>query len=112
MRHAGPAQRHAPDLGYGVLIGALRRKFLPLEQEQQITAIDELMHGRTTLVIAHRLSTLRSVDEIIVFEHGAVVEHGARSDLIGDDESRFAGLLALALEREQPDGATGSEVTP
>jgi len=83
------------------------------ETERRLeTAIDELMHGRTTLVIAHRLSTLRSVDEIIVFEHGAVVEHGARSDLIGDDESRFAGLLALALEREQPDGATGSEVTP
>lgn len=63
-------------------------------------AISELMQGRTTLVIAHRLSTLRSVDEIMVFEHGQVVEHGARADLIGDDYSKFANLLALSLERE------------
>jgi len=81
------------------------------ETERRLeAAVDELMRGRTTLVIAHRLSTLRNVDEIIVFEHGAVVEHGARSDLIGDDESRFAGLLALALEREQPDDTAGSGV--
>ena len=66
-------------------------------------AVVELMRGRTTLVIAHRLSTLRSVDEIIVFDHGRVVEHGDRADLVGDDDSRFARLLALALD---------SEVTP
>ena len=63
-------------------------------------AVVELMRGRTTLVIAHRLSTLRSVDEIIVFDHGRVVEHGDRADLVGDDDSRFARLLALALDSE------------
>ena len=63
------------------------------------------MRGRTTLVIAHRLSTLRSVDEIVVFEHGRVVEHGDRADLVGDDDSRFARLLAMALEREDDAGS-------
>jgi ABC-type multidrug transport system fused ATPase/permease subunit len=79
------------------------------ETERRLeAAVVELMRGRTTLVIAHRLSTLRSVDEIIVFDHGRVVEHGDRSDLVGDDDSRFARLLALALDSETP----RAEVTP
>jgi len=74
------------------------------ETERRLeAAVVELMRGRTTLVIAHRLSTLRSVDEIIVFEHGRVVEHGDRADLVGDDDSRFARLLALALDSESAD---------
>jgi ABC-type multidrug transport system fused ATPase/permease subunit len=83
------------------------------ETEQRLeAAVVELMRGRTTLVIAHRLSTLRSVDEIIVFEHGRVVEHGDRSDLVGDDESRFARLLALALDSETAsDTAVGVSTT-
>jgi ABC-type multidrug transport system fused ATPase/permease subunit len=71
-------------------------------------AVAALMEGRTTLVIAHRLSTLRSVDEILVFEHGRVVEHGERIELIGDDDSKFANLLTLSLEREN--APTNSEV--
>jgi ABC-type multidrug transport system fused ATPase/permease subunit len=79
------------------------------ETEQRLeTAIVELMRGRTTLVIAHRLSTLRSVDEIVVFDHGRVVEHGERADLVGDDESRFARLLALALDGETVGGAVAA----
>jgi ABC-type multidrug transport system fused ATPase/permease subunit len=79
------------------------------ETERRIeAAVVELMRGRTTLVIAHRLSTLKSVDEIIVFEHGRVIEHGDRTDLVGDDDSRFARLLAIALDGEQrPLSTTG-----
>jgi ABC-type multidrug transport system fused ATPase/permease subunit len=65
-------------------------------------AIAELLRGRTALVIAHRLSTLQRVDEIVVFDHGRMVEHGDRSDLVGDDDSRFNRLLTLSLEIEQP----------
>jgi ABC-type multidrug transport system fused ATPase/permease subunit len=78
------------------------------DTEQRLeAAVVELMRGRTTLVIAHRLSTLRSVDEIIVFDHGRVVEHGDRADLVGDDDSRFARLLALALDSESADEQPG-----
>ena len=62
------------------------------------------MRGRTTLIIAHRLSTLRSVDEIVVFDHGRIIEHGTRVDLVGDDASRFARLLTMSLESEQAQG--------
>ena len=72
------------------------------ETEHRIeAAVVELMRGRTTLVIAHRLSTLKSVDEIIVFDRGRIIEHGDRVDLVGDDDSRFARLLAIALDGEQ-----------
>ena len=44
--------------------------------------MDELMEGRTTFVIAHRLSTVRNADAIIVLEHGQIVERGSHEDLI------------------------------
>ncbi len=39
-------------------------------------ALKVLMQGRTTFVIAHRLSTIRDADQVVVLEHGKMVEHG------------------------------------
>jgi ATP-binding cassette, subfamily B, bacterial len=75
----------------------------PATEQRLEHAIAELVRGRTTLVIAHRLSTLRHVDEIVVLDHGRVVEHGDRSALVADDDSRFHHLLRLALDDEQPE---------
>ena len=44
-------------------------------------ALDELMHGRTTFIIAHRLSTVRTADKIIVMNEGRVVEQGTHDSL-------------------------------
>ena len=44
--------------------------------------MDSLMKGRTTFVIAHRLSTVRNADEIIVLEHGKIIERGSHDQLI------------------------------
>ena len=44
--------------------------------------MDGLMKGRTSFVIAHRLSTVRNADEIIVLEHGKIIERGAHDELI------------------------------
>ena len=46
--------------------------------------MDKLMHGRTTFVIAHRLSTVRNSDCIMVLEQGRIIERGTHDELIGE----------------------------
>jgi ABC-type multidrug transport system fused ATPase/permease subunit len=45
-------------------------------------ALDRLLHGRSSLVIAHRLSTVRRADEILVVEHGRIVQRGTERELL------------------------------
>lgn len=54
-------------------------------------ALDEVMKGRTTFVIAHRLATIRNADRILVFEQGQVVESGSFEELVAKG-GRFAAL--------------------
>lgn len=56
----------------------------------------ELLAGRTTLVIAHRLATLVDVDHIAVLEAGRLVEYGPRAELASDPTSRFSRLLVAS----------------
>ena len=44
--------------------------------------MDELMNGRTTFVIAHRLSTVRNANAIMVLEHGEIIERGTHEELL------------------------------
>ena len=55
-------------------------------------AMDELSHGRTTFVIAHRLATIRGADRIIVMKEGRIVEVGSHPELV-DREGAYAKLL-------------------
>ena len=45
-------------------------------------ALDRLMEGRTTLIIAHRLTTIRNADQIIVLQDGRVAERGSHDELV------------------------------
>jgi ATP-binding cassette subfamily B protein len=64
------------------------------EVEAQIEeALDELMRGRTSLVIAHRLSTVQSADQILVLHHGEIRERGTHGELL-----RRGGLYARLHE--------------
>lgn len=58
-------------------------------------AFDALMEGRTSFVVAHRLSTIRDASLILVMKDGKVVERGMHSDLVGAGGlySKLAGAL-------------------
>ena len=49
------------------------------------SAIERLVEGRTTFAIAHRLSTLRKADKLLILEHGEIVEQGSHDELVGND---------------------------
>lgn len=61
-------------------------------------ALDRLMEGRTTLVIAHRLSTVKGADRVAVLDAGTVVEQGAHDTLVAED-----GLYRRLVERQFQD---------
>jgi ATP-binding cassette subfamily B protein len=67
---------------------------LDTETERAVQqAFDTLSAGRTTITIAHRLSTVRNADQIVVLDHGLVVERGTHATLVADD-GRYAALAA------------------
>jgi len=88
---------------------------LDSRSEQAIQAeLDRIAEGRTTLMIAHRLSTIMAADEILVMEHGRIVERGTHRDLL-ERGGHYAQMWALqqleAAERESEESAVsvGSE---
>ncbi|MEL6688163.1 MAG: ABC transporter ATP-binding protein, partial [Pseudomonadota bacterium] len=65
-------------------------------------AMIDLMEGRTTLIVAHRLSTVRDVDRILVFDRGRIVEEGPHNVLIQKIGGRYRELYEM--QSEQPLG--------
>ena len=59
-------------------------------------ATDELLRGRTAVIVAHRLASLDRVDDIAVVDGGRIIEHGERRALAADPDSHFAALLRAA----------------
>ena len=72
---------------------------LDSESEQKIQlAFDRLMQGRTTIVIAHRFSTIRNARTIHVMENGRLVASGSHQELVGDETSLYAHLYRLQYQ--------------
>lgn len=55
-------------------------------------SLERLMKGRTTLIIAHRLSTVRKADLILVFDKGEIVEHGSHNELVNKENGIYRKL--------------------
>ncbi len=58
-------------------------------------ALDKLIAGRTTLVIAHRLSTVQRLDRILVFDHGRIIEQGTHAELIARPDGHYRRLFEV-----------------
>jgi ATP-binding cassette subfamily B protein len=69
-------------------------------------AMERLMVGRTAIIIAHRLSTVRSMDRILVFEHGRIVEEGKHAQLV----RREHGIYRSLFEKQAGELARGLAV--
>lgn len=67
----------------------------PATENLLAVATERLFAGRTVVIIAHRLETVRTADEIMVVEDGQVVEHGSRVELETEVASRYSGLLRM-----------------
>jgi ATP-binding cassette subfamily B protein len=67
--------------------------------------LDRIAHGHTTLVIAHRLSTVMDADEILVMEHGRIIERGTHRALL-DEQGAYAQMWSL---QQQEDAARALE---
>jgi ATP-binding cassette subfamily B protein len=64
-------------------------------------ALATALHGRTSLVIAHRLSTVREADMILVLDHGRIVERGRHDELLAA-RGQYAELYRIQFERQEP----------
>ncbi len=63
-------------------------------------ALERLMTGRTTFVIAHRFATVRRADQILVLEHGRIVERGTHAELSGNPDGLYRRLSSLQFQNE------------
>jgi ATP-binding cassette subfamily B protein len=80
-----------------------------LDSESEVLiqrAMERLMVGRTTIVIAHRLSTVRSLDRLLVFDKGKIVEEGTHDQLV----QRDGGIYRRLFERQALELTRGLQV--
>jgi ATP-binding cassette, subfamily B, bacterial len=66
-----------------------------------LDALDDLMEGRTSFMIAHRLSTVRHADQILVLDKGRIVERGTHEQLVAEDGAYHQLHLAQTKERKR-----------
>jgi ATP-binding cassette subfamily B (MDR/TAP) protein 1 len=73
---------------------------LDAESERVVQdALERLMQGRTSVIVAHRLSTIRNADSIAVIQNGSIIEEGTHNDLVSRADGAYAGLVSLQQQR-------------
>ncbi len=81
-----------------VILDEASSRLDPLTERLLERAVDGLLADRTGIVIAHSLRTVQRADDIMILEHGRIVEYGPRAALASDPRSRFYHLLSTGLE--------------
>ncbi|RDX99582.1 ABC transporter B family member 10, partial [Mucuna pruriens] len=75
---------------------------LDVESERVVQqALDRLMQNRTTVIVAHRLSTIRNADQISVLQDGKIIEQGTHSSLIENTNGAYFKLINLQQQQHQ-----------
>ncbi|NKI35482.1 lipid A export permease/ATP-binding protein MsbA [Wenzhouxiangella sp. XN79A] len=76
---------------------------LDAESEQAVQrGLDQLMANRTTLVIAHRLTTVERADQVVVMDRGRIVEQGRHADLLARDDGVYQSLYHAQFRHADP----------
>lgn len=81
-----------------VILDEASSRLDPATEQKLEHAIEKLLHGRTAIIIAHRLHTIHRADDILILEKGVVREYGDRRQLAADRNSRFYQLLQTGME--------------
>ena len=80
-----------------VILDEATARLDPATEQLIEQAVGKLLRNRTGIIVAHRLPTVERADEILILEHGSILEHGRREHLASDPTSHFAGLLRTGL---------------
>lgn len=81
-----------------VILDEASSRLDPVTESLVERAMDLLLRERTAIIIAHRLHTVQRADDILILEHGRIVEYGPRTSLESDSTSRFYRLLRSGPE--------------
>jgi ATP-binding cassette subfamily B protein len=81
-----------------VILDEASSRLDPLTETRVERAVGELLKGRTAVVIAHRLATVRQVDDVLIIDGGRAVELGDRAMLAANANSRLSALLRTGME--------------
>jgi len=81
-----------------VILDEASSRLDPATEQKLERAMDKLLHGRTAIIIAHKLHTLHRADDVLILEKGNVIEYGDRTQLASDTTSRFYQLLQTSME--------------
>lgn len=80
-----------------VILDEASSRLDPATEQRLEHVINRLQQGRSSIIIAHRLSTVQRADDILILENGRIVEYGPRTELAANPRSHFAQLLRVGL---------------
>lgn len=81
-----------------VILDEASSRLDPATERKVDTAISKLLEGRSAIIIAHRLTTLHDVDDILLLKDGHIIEYDSRENLLKDPNSHFSQLLQKGIE--------------